>query len=169
MQRYVGRLRITYQVSRLPPLAGNPEKRVLKTPKVYGRDTGLMAAMTDALTGDDLMREGRTRALFDTWVHGEPTRLLTRSTATTDGRPPGRRGGRPERPRPRRVAHWLFTYALGHMTALGPDPEQGRRCTDGHPPSPGFFRDLFRPTSHTRYGYVQEYCSVWRMSGEYPK
>ena len=84
VQRYVDLLRLTYQVSLLPPLAANPEKRLVKTPKVYGGDTGLLAAMTGAVTWDDLMREGRAGALFETWVHGELTKLLALSTATTN-------------------------------------------------------------------------------------
>ncbi len=64
------KLRLTSQVSLLPPLAGHPEKRVLKTPNVCGRDTGRMTAMTSAVTWNDLMREGWTWALFETWVHG---------------------------------------------------------------------------------------------------
>ena len=84
VHRYVDLLRITYQVALLSPLAVNPEKRVVKTPKVYGGDSGLTAAVTGAATWEDLLRDGRAGALFETWVYGELRKLLSLGVATTE-------------------------------------------------------------------------------------
>lgn len=69
--RYVDVLAATYQVALLSPWAGNAEKRLVKTPKVYGGDSGLAAALSGAASWEDLERDGRAGALFETWVFGE--------------------------------------------------------------------------------------------------
>jgi predicted AAA+ superfamily ATPase len=69
--RYVDLLVATYQAAVLSPWAGNTEKRVVKTPKVYGGDSGLTAWLSGARDWDDLERDGRTGALVETWVFGE--------------------------------------------------------------------------------------------------
>lgn len=69
--RYVDLLAFTYQVTFLPPWAGNAEKRLVKSPKVFGGDSGLAASLSGAATWEDLERDGRAGALFETWVFGE--------------------------------------------------------------------------------------------------
>lgn len=80
--RYVDLLVATYQVLLLPPWAGNAEKRLVKAPKVYGGDSGLTASLSGAATWEDLGRDGRVGALFETWVFGE----LKRRAATGETR-----------------------------------------------------------------------------------
>ena len=69
--RYVDLLVATYQTAVLPPWAGNTEKRLVKAPKVYGGDSGLTTWLSGARDWDDLERDARAGALFETWVFGE--------------------------------------------------------------------------------------------------
>lgn len=55
---YVGYLEGAYLVRRLLPFHGNLKKRLVKTPKVYWRDTGLLHALHGVRDEDDLF--GRT-------------------------------------------------------------------------------------------------------------
>lgn len=53
--RYLDLLQDLFVLRRLPPYHGNIRKRLVKTPKVYFRDTGLLHALLRVVTHDDLL------------------------------------------------------------------------------------------------------------------
>ncbi len=79
LRRYIDLLVMTYQVYLLPPWAGNPEKRLVKSPKVYGGDSGLTAHLSGLATWADVERDARTGALLETLVCAELRKDLGRS------------------------------------------------------------------------------------------
>ncbi|MBI2378364.1 MAG: ATP-binding protein [Deltaproteobacteria bacterium] len=58
------------QVSLLEPWFTNVGKRLVKTPKLYLRDTGLLSWLL-GLSASDFERSPYRGAVFETWVHGE--------------------------------------------------------------------------------------------------
>ncbi len=83
LRRYFQALQQTYQVTLLPPFAANVEKRLVKTPKVYLRDTGMACHLAGADTWDRLEHQGRAGSMVETWAYGELRKLLALSTAST--------------------------------------------------------------------------------------
>jgi len=71
LRRYIDLLSLTYQVFLLPPHAGNPERRLVKAPKVYGRDSGLTAYLGGMGSWEDAVRDARDGALLETFVCAE--------------------------------------------------------------------------------------------------
>jgi predicted AAA+ superfamily ATPase len=68
---YLGLLEITFQIERLPPWQASARKRLVKTPKVFLRDSGLACHLAGidhpgALQGHPLLG-----ALVETWVRAE--------------------------------------------------------------------------------------------------
>jgi predicted AAA+ superfamily ATPase len=57
VNRYLDFLEAAYLVRRLPPWSGNIRKRLLKTPKVYWRDTGALHAVLRTGSLDDLLAQ----------------------------------------------------------------------------------------------------------------
>lgn len=55
VQSYVGVLQGAFMLRILPPFAANLKKRLVKTPKVYLRDTGLLHTLLGISTADDLL------------------------------------------------------------------------------------------------------------------
>jgi uncharacterized protein len=52
---YVDLLEGTFMLRLLPPLLANTAKRLVKSPKLYVRDSGVLHALLDIETGDDLL------------------------------------------------------------------------------------------------------------------
>ena len=63
-RRYLRYLELSYQVLLLQPWRTNPVASVVKTPKLYWLDTGMLRCMTGQW-------EGVSGALFETWVVSE--------------------------------------------------------------------------------------------------
>lgn len=55
VRSYIDLLEGAFMVRRLPPYAANLKKRLVKTPKIYFRDTGLLLAMLGIENWNDLM------------------------------------------------------------------------------------------------------------------
>jgi len=64
-------LRASGIVYLLPPYSQNITRRVVKRPKLYFLDTGLVAYLTDWNTGTQLMTGAMSGAIFETFVFGE--------------------------------------------------------------------------------------------------
>jgi uncharacterized protein len=55
IRRWLQALAQTFMVRLLPPFTSNTKKRLVKSPKVYLRDTGILHRLLDIVTWDDLM------------------------------------------------------------------------------------------------------------------
>lgn len=67
-KKYLSLLEQTYMLRRLPPAETNLKKRLIKSPKVYLRDTGLLHALLDIETFDDLMGNPANGASWEGFV-----------------------------------------------------------------------------------------------------
>jgi uncharacterized protein len=68
VQRYLDILEHTFMVRRLPPFHANVKKRVVKSPKVYLRDSGLLHTLLRIATYDDLLGHPIAGASWEGWV-----------------------------------------------------------------------------------------------------
>lgn len=76
-RRYIGLFENLFLVRRIEPWFRNPLKRLVKTPKLYFLDSGLLAVLTGA-TADRIARDRSLfGALLETFVVGEILRLAT--------------------------------------------------------------------------------------------
>ncbi len=64
-RRYLDLLVDTFMLHLLPPWSQNIGKRVVKAPKVYFRDSGLLHSLLDIRTADDLARHVKVGASFE--------------------------------------------------------------------------------------------------------
>lgn len=69
--RYAHWLSATYQRFDLPPYAANLGKRVIKTPKHYWSDTGMVAALLGWRDWADVVAAAMDGALVESWVASE--------------------------------------------------------------------------------------------------
>jgi hypothetical protein len=80
LRRYLDILEVAYQFYELPPYYSNVGKRLVKTPKLYANDVGLIAQL-GALDGwEEASAQGRAGALFESWAVAE-VRTLDRLSA----------------------------------------------------------------------------------------
>ena len=64
-RRYLDLLVDTFMIRVLPPWSGNMGKRLVKTPKVYFRDVGLLHHLLGIRNADDLARHPKVGASFE--------------------------------------------------------------------------------------------------------
>lgn len=76
VQHYLDILEATYMLRRLPPLQANLGKRLVKSPKVYLRDSGLLHALLDIVTLDDLAGHPVVGASWEGWVLEQVVQLI---------------------------------------------------------------------------------------------
>jgi predicted AAA+ superfamily ATPase len=77
MQRYLDILEATYMVRRLPPWSANLGKRLVKSPKVYVQDSGLLHALLGIESVEALLGHPVAGASWESWVLEQITRQLT--------------------------------------------------------------------------------------------
>lgn len=77
MQRYLDILEATYMLRRLPPLLANQGKRLVKSPKVYIQDSGLLHTLLGIRTLDELYGHPVAGASWEGWVLEQLARQLT--------------------------------------------------------------------------------------------
>jgi len=65
---YVDYLEQAYLVHRLPAYASNIKKRLVKSPKLYWRDSGLLHALLDLEENDDLYSKPWVGASWEGWI-----------------------------------------------------------------------------------------------------
>jgi len=70
-RQWLSVLEASYLVARLPPHHANYGKRLVKTPKLYFLDTGLMAWLLGVRSAAEIETHAARGALFETWVVGE--------------------------------------------------------------------------------------------------
>lgn len=67
-KHYLDTLQDTFMVRQLPPFAANLKKRLVKSPKVYLRDSGLLHALLRIGAIDDLLGHPIAGASWESWV-----------------------------------------------------------------------------------------------------
>ncbi|MBF8300806.1 MAG: uncharacterized protein HW394_1176 [Acidobacteria bacterium] len=75
-RRYLDLLVDTFMIRLLPPWSQNIGKRVVKSPKIYFRDSGLLHHLLDIRSGDDLARHVKVGASFEGFALHELVRRL---------------------------------------------------------------------------------------------
>ncbi|NCC52368.1 MAG: ATP-binding protein [Spartobacteria bacterium] len=76
IKRYVDWLTLTYQRFDVLPFSANTGKRLVRTPKSYWSDTGMVAALMGWMSWPEVARTGTDGALLETWVAGELRKAL---------------------------------------------------------------------------------------------
>lgn len=79
--RYLELLEVTFHAERLAPWQANVRKRLVKTPKLYLRDSGLACHLAGVSGARDLGDHPGWGALFETWARAE----IRKATAHTLG------------------------------------------------------------------------------------
>lgn len=70
-KQWLSVLEATYVAFRLPPLHGNFRKRLVKTPKLFLHDTGLLCHLLGIRQASDLAAHPLRGAVFENWVVSE--------------------------------------------------------------------------------------------------
>lgn len=76
VQHYLDILEATYMLRRLPPLQANLGKRLVKSPKVYLRDSGILHALLDITSLNDLAGHPIVGASWEGWVLEQIAQLI---------------------------------------------------------------------------------------------
>lgn len=76
VQHYLDILEATYMLRRLPPLQANLGKRLVKSPKVYLRDSGLLHALLGITSLNDLAGHPIVGASWEGWVLEQVAQLI---------------------------------------------------------------------------------------------
>ncbi len=76
VQHYLDILEATYMLRRLPPFQANLGKRLVKSPKVYLRDSGILHALLGIASLDDLAGHPIVGASWEGWVLEQVAQLL---------------------------------------------------------------------------------------------
>lgn len=74
--RYLQLLELTFHVNRLPPWFRNVRKKLVKTPKLYMRDSGFACHLLGITEPSQLEGHRSAGSLWETWVLGELRKLL---------------------------------------------------------------------------------------------
>jgi predicted AAA+ superfamily ATPase len=67
-KHYLDTLEDTFMIRQLPPFAANLKKRLVKSPKIYLRDSGLLHALLRLATYDDLLGHPVAGTSWEGWV-----------------------------------------------------------------------------------------------------
>lgn len=76
VQHYLGILEATYMLRRLPPLQANLGKRLVKSPKVYLRDSGILHALLGINNLNELAGHPVVGASWEGWVLEQIAQLI---------------------------------------------------------------------------------------------
>jgi len=68
LKKYLALLEQTYMIRLLPPFASNLKKRLIKSPRIYLRDTGILHNLLDVADDDQLLAHGCNGASFETYA-----------------------------------------------------------------------------------------------------
>jgi len=82
LKRYISLLELTYQIYFSYPYYSNIGKRLVKTPKVYYTDTGMVCNITATSNWKTLElqnRVGRVGFIIETWVSNELRKIISYS------------------------------------------------------------------------------------------
>ena len=73
--RYIHIFSLTYQTILLHPWFSNLRKRVIKTPKIFTKDSGLACFLAGLTEPKDLLLYQNAGAIFETWLYAELRKL----------------------------------------------------------------------------------------------
>ncbi|MBI5660215.1 MAG: DUF4143 domain-containing protein [Nitrosomonadales bacterium] len=76
VQHYLEILEATYMLRRLPPLQANLGKRLVKSPKIYLRDSGILHALLGIASLNDLAGHPVVGASWEGWVPEQIAQLI---------------------------------------------------------------------------------------------
>lgn len=76
VQHYLDILEATYMLRRLPPLQANLGKRLVKSPKVYLRDSGILHALLGITSLNDLAGHPVVGASWEGWILEQIAQLI---------------------------------------------------------------------------------------------
>lgn len=76
VQHYLDILEATYMIRRLPPLHANLSKRLVKSPKIFLRDSGLLHALLDLRSLEELAGHPVVGTSWEGWVLEQIAQLL---------------------------------------------------------------------------------------------
>lgn len=79
LRRYLALLELTYQIYFIYPYYTNISKRLIKTPKVYYTDTGMVCNITATGNWRTLELQNRDGFLIETWVANELKKMISYS------------------------------------------------------------------------------------------
>jgi predicted AAA+ superfamily ATPase len=65
LKKYLALLEQTYMIRQLPPYTANLKKRLVKSPKLYIRDSGILHSLLDIVSYDDLLSRPVTGASWE--------------------------------------------------------------------------------------------------------
>ncbi len=82
VRNYLGLLNETYMLRLLPPLQANLKKRLVKAPKLYFRDSGMLHALLELENHDDLMGHPSLGASWEGWCIEQIVSALPRWRAS---------------------------------------------------------------------------------------
>lgn len=72
----------TYQVSLAKPYFSNATKRLIKSPKLFATDTGVLCHLLDIISTDELEKSHFKGAIYETFVYGELLKANTYADRT---------------------------------------------------------------------------------------
>lgn len=77
LRRYMNLLEVTYQIVLFRPYFANIGKRLVKTPKIYLSDTGMLSYLRGADNWTAYEHQGQTGAVVESWVASELLKLMS--------------------------------------------------------------------------------------------
>lgn len=83
-QKYIGLLENLFLVKRLRPWHRNTLSRIIKTPKIYFLDSGLLACLSRITRERIQIDRSITGALLETWVYGELLKTINHEAGSWD-------------------------------------------------------------------------------------
>lgn len=84
VQRYCDHLEGAFLIRRLPPWSGNIRKRLVRRPKVYWRDSGLLHGLMQVQDREDLYRKPFSGASWEGFVIEQTLRVLDNAGARAE-------------------------------------------------------------------------------------
>jgi len=153
VRAWLGVLEAGFILFRLPPAMANLRKRLVKTPKLYFHDTGLLARLMGITSPDQLLQHPLRGAFFENWVLVEAIKALGNRGLQTDlsfwRDPLGHEVDILDR-RAEHVAAWECKSGATYVTEWAEGLQYWRKHAGGEPHSAGVVYG--GDTSFTRSG-----------------
>jgi hypothetical protein len=80
VKNYLTLLQMVFQIKLLPPYATNINKRLIKTPKLFFTDSGILAHLLNVQTTDELLNSPYKGLIIETFVYSELIKHISYSS-----------------------------------------------------------------------------------------